>query len=186
MSALSKVQQVVVISFIFLLQGCGASTAPQTNYYLLATPTLSPSANDADLTVSSVILARYLDQRGIILVSNEREVNVAQYNFWAEPLDAGIMRLMNDKFDDARYPGFGELDINIDYLHGDELGNVLLEARWAMELTCGQVLVGKHIATQPQESDGYESLVTTQAKMIGDFVAAIFDEYSSSSRCDGD
>jgi uncharacterized lipoprotein YmbA len=170
---------------MLLLGGCGGSTAPQTHYYLLATPTFRPSADNADITVTSVTLARYLDQRGLILVSNQRQVNVAQYNFWAEPLDVGILRLMNDEFDDARYPGVGNVKVDIDYFHGDELGNVLLEARWMIELPGSESLTGKNVITRRQATDGYEGLIETQSEMIGDLVAVIFEEYSLGSNDSG-
>jgi len=76
-----------------ILSGCG--TTPNSNYYLLnsnASPTpigLSPS-----LGVGPITIPDYLNRNSFIYTLGDNKLHIARFERWAEPLDTGIMRVI--------------------------------------------------------------------------------------------
>lgn len=179
-------QKLKIIGLLILaaqLSFCSTSNRPDVRYYLLATPSLLLGSEDSKLTVRSVVLANYLDQQGIVLVTNDREVSIADYNLWAEPLDVGVRRLMNEELKLGKYSGSGYLDLTIHFFHGDEDGTVLLDADWKIELPCSKEVSGRHVASTAQEADGYSALIDAQATLLKELTADIHAQFQRDSSC---
>ena len=85
-----------------LLSACNVVPPPQsdaTRYYLLSAPQLSPGAEKSApdgirVGLRSVELADYLRTRRIIVRRGSNELSLEDFNRWAEPLDAGIARVL--------------------------------------------------------------------------------------------
>lgn len=89
---------------LLLLAGCDIIPAPQadpTRYYVLsdAGPAPSEAAVTSGLRIGlrSVELAGYLKSPDLIVRRGPNELSLQDYARWAEPLDAGIGRLVRDQ-----------------------------------------------------------------------------------------
>ncbi len=78
---------------VTLLTSCG--TTPPSKYYLLAADaTAMPGPGRISLGVGPVTIPDYLKARGMVLGRDDHLLQVSEYERWAEPLDAGISRVL--------------------------------------------------------------------------------------------
>jgi uncharacterized lipoprotein YmbA len=76
-----------------LLTGCGSS--PQVNYYrLTAEAAAVPSGDSPALGVGPIEIPAYLDRDKFVYQQKGNTLKVAATEQWAEPLEAGIERVM--------------------------------------------------------------------------------------------
>lgn len=167
----------IVASILGLLvMGACASKTETTRYYLLSDPGLFPgqglaqSAADGqcDVRIGAVSIAPYLQRTHIMLQSGENELVPALQHRWSEPLDAGVSRLLSNclggNFDAAH-----RADVSVDHLHGNTDGSVVLQAHWSINGHADSAqtpAAGNFSATLPQPAAGYDSLVSTQRKLV--------------------
>jgi uncharacterized lipoprotein YmbA len=110
--------------------GCG-TTRPARFFLLSAEPaTPAPARPGPAWTVHAVRLPRYLDRSQMVLRQNPHEVVLDEFNRWAEPLDAGIARVLQ-----AAQPPESEADWQVDVevilFDVDAGGTARLDARWS-------------------------------------------------------
>ncbi len=149
---------------MLLLLACSSSPVESPRYYLLATP--SDSDNAAHLQSITVNIPAYLNQLGMVIVSEQRQVNVANFNLWAEPLDEGIERYFRNTLSDVSAELFASLTVNVNYFHGNDTGSVLLDAGWVLSTNCADPLSGRFNERLQQEATGYVALAATQARLL--------------------
>ena len=93
----------MIAVFILLpaLAGCVTQPSAPTNFYMMAP--LIPSAEkpsadaEKEQTVISIMAVRipsYLDRNQIVTRLNETEYGLAEFNQWAEPMDANLTRVI--------------------------------------------------------------------------------------------
>jgi len=85
----------VILVTMALLSACG--TSPRSHYYLLsADATASGPKADAppSIGVGPILIPEYLRGREIILKQGRNRLKVSDFDRWAEPLDAGISRVL--------------------------------------------------------------------------------------------
>ena len=76
-----------------LLAGCGSS--PRSDYYMLtADAPGTPGSGGPALGVGPVSVPEYLNTRQIVMNRNAHKLELAEFDRWAEPLDAGVSRVM--------------------------------------------------------------------------------------------
>jgi uncharacterized lipoprotein YmbA len=80
---------------------CACQSSPKKNYYLLTSPvatTKNASTNASNITtligIGPVVVADYLNRLHIIYQTDNNSVIVAENDYWAEPLDKGIARVI--------------------------------------------------------------------------------------------
>ncbi|HEY5645664.1 MAG TPA: ABC-type transport auxiliary lipoprotein family protein [Pseudomonadales bacterium] len=169
---------------LFVLGAC-ASTPPEQHEYLLAAPASSlPAAGSAPITLRPVILAPYLDQKGIVLQAADTEVQVARLNRWAEPLDAAVNRYLQVAVGNASgrlvevaplttgTPGT-ELQVRVHQLHGSTEGQVRLVAEWSVRPAASAAQLHVFESTLRQGGDGYPALVNAHAALLDQLAGAI-------------
>lgn len=191
MIALKPIRLVACLTICqLLLLSCSGGGVPQSQHFLLATPRLEVSSAQsrgdsasAYLAPISATLPAYLRNRGIVLIDGDREVHVANYHFWAEPFDDGIVRLLRDQLPEARLTNFKGLELEIHYFHGNSDGGVLIDVSWALVESCGENLSSRFIETTRQLSDGYSSLVEAHVRLLTLLAEAIAEETRSNSSC---
>ena len=75
------------------LAACGST--PQSDYYMLtANATGVPTGSSPRLGVGPVTIPDYLETRKIVTNRNAHLLKLAEYDRWAEPLDAGVTRVV--------------------------------------------------------------------------------------------
>jgi len=175
----------VILSVCVLLSSCiGSRTFPETNYYLLAIPDHAQAAPaDPLIEVQSVRLPPYLDRLGIVLVNEGRQIQVANYHFWAEPLDDAVARILQDELARSWRGETGILDVDIHFFHGDLPGLVTLDTSWAIQMNCDELVSSRFRHTLGQPSSGYFALVETHADLVMQLASAIVNSLESQGVC---
>lgn len=77
-----------------LLSGCGSS--PRSDYYMLTADAEGGVPDDSRLAlgVGPVSVPEYLKTRQIVMNRDDHLLELAEYDRWAEPLDAGVSRVV--------------------------------------------------------------------------------------------
>lgn len=124
-----------------LLAGCGSS--PPNNFYVLSAHELpAPSGTAPSLGIGPINIPEYLGRKNMVYNRVDNTLQVASLDMWAEPLGAGIQRvlvlnltgLLNTQdvstfpWRPERAPEFG-VEVNLLQLDANEHG-ALLTAEW--------------------------------------------------------
>lgn len=76
-----------------LLAACGST--PQSDYYMLTANARGEPVDDSlALGVGPVSIPEYLNTRQIVMNRSDHLLQLAEYDRWAEPLDAGVRRVV--------------------------------------------------------------------------------------------
>jgi uncharacterized lipoprotein YmbA len=127
MKILSLVRPTFLAFGLCALAACLPPPQPDpTRYFVLTGPAPAPtaggaaSADDLRIGLQSVELAKYLKSPDLIVRQGTNELVLQDYARWAEPLDAGIARLLRERL--QAVDGVGQiylqpfpLDANRDY-----------------------------------------------------------------------
>jgi uncharacterized lipoprotein YmbA len=111
--------------------GCG-TTKPARFFQLNPDPPLArsePVPGTPPWTLRNVRLPRYLDRSQMILRLSAHAISLDEYNRWAEPLDAGVTRLLRP-FNGAVGAEPWLVDLELVLFDVDASGNAILEASW--------------------------------------------------------
>jgi len=192
-----------LIATLALLSGC-ASTPPSRFYVL--TPRVEAKAKvEAEepgvfLLVGPVEVAAYLDRPQIVTRSGENEVELAEFDRWAQSLKESLPKLLGSSLSallgrervfGANEPALGEprfrVGLSVSRFDGAIGGDVVLEARWLLlggpDARDPQLLsIRTSRIVKPAGSDGYRSLVAGMSEAVADLcreIAAAVMETSS-------
>ncbi|MBJ7550834.1 PqiC family protein [Marinomonas ostreistagni] len=171
----------LVLIGIAILAGCSSQTLQPPKYYVLngAPAHLSASAlNQVPLTVRSVILSEYLQSSNIVLQVSDHELFFSANNLWAEPLQVGIKKALENNLSaagnlqDASF----QLDLNVDYFHIIDQDSVILSGDFSVFDEQGRVTLKDHFALRhPLNNSGYEyavSIMSATLKSLSEKIAA--------------
>jgi uncharacterized lipoprotein YmbA len=90
------IRHTLLLTIFSLLIACQSS--PPRNYYLLSPSTPVSVGEDQPITqlvgIGPIEIADYLDRLNIVRMDTDNSLNVANNEFWAEPLDKGILRVL--------------------------------------------------------------------------------------------
>lgn len=179
---MKKVASLLVV--LALLSGCGGQPI-EPSYYLmrssqdLQTRRLEPSQ---DFSMGNVIIAAYIDQRGLLMETDEGEIRAARHNLWAEPVYEAVRnQLLVDisraKGEDLLPAALADtsivLDIRIDQLHGTNDGTARLVAYWWLRR--GKEILSAHVFAEekPLAVDGYAALVAAEEALLAQLAVKI-------------
>jgi uncharacterized lipoprotein YmbA len=197
---LFRPKHVAIIFMSLALAGClGGQSAP-TNFYMLSP--LSPSSAGTatasaeariHIGLETVVIAEYLNRNEIVLNLDNTIFQLAEFNQWAEPLDANLTRVLAENLtnllhDDSItvFPA-SESSIPLDYrlevdvlrLDGNLGGQVTLISQWALlEAEEDDLkLMRRSKYQEPAADNTYKGLVLAQSrtveKLTRDIAAAI-------------
>ncbi|HHO77244.1 MAG TPA: membrane integrity-associated transporter subunit PqiC, partial [Deltaproteobacteria bacterium] len=177
---------------------------PPSRFYLLNP--LHPSGQDQTETSESgcisigigpVELPRYLNRPQIITRINENELELAEFNKWAEPLDENISSVLVENitglldcesFDIYPWKGAMRTDyrvaIDIIRFDGSLSGNASLMVRWSIFHSQGRDLLTTKRSTysEPVTDQSFKALVIAQEKMLAALSTDIAKEIRSIAR----
>ena len=199
---MKKYYWLFLILFIF---GCSSSPKIDTRHYLL-NPDIHNTASDISehdqqgtkqiIIVEPITLAAYLNQRGIVLLTDKHEINVAHYHRWAEPLDENIHRYMlavlsanSSKF---AFQGASrssqqnvhlKLNIAFDQFKGTSDGHALVAGSWQLiDMSDNtRVLANSFSYEERLTESGYTELVNQLAVILDKASLQILDKINSSN-----
>lgn len=123
----------IFLSFILLLCACGSTPDSETQYFVL-------NPNHSNVKISSfpdnirlqpIQLAKFLDQPGIVLQTDQHEIKVAHYHRWAEPLKHNLYRYISQSIGINNTSDASQtLEVHIQNFQGTAEGNALLSGYW--------------------------------------------------------
>lgn len=172
------IQRFLPLIAVLLLAGCGVGTR---SFYVLTSDGPAPSGGGAGLGVGPVVLAEYLDRPNIVIAEAPNQLGVAENHRWAGDLAEAITRVTATNLgrrmntgnvqtypwrDDGQISHQVTLDIR--QLHGGHDGFAVIEAGWrAYSLPDRKIKAARtFVDREPLESDGYQSLVAAQSRLL--------------------
>ncbi len=170
---------------LLLLGACAGKAPPEHHTYLLRPPPMGalPESREPVL-LQPVVVAPYLDRKGIVLQMSEARIRTARHHEWAEPLDEAVGRYLQVGIANAAgrpvemsplTTGSAgvEVRVRIHRLHGDARGEVRLAAEWSVRSPAGGRSLHDFVLDQRQADDGYPALVSAHAEVLDALAQAI-------------
>jgi uncharacterized lipoprotein YmbA len=177
------------IVFIAALAGCSGATPVRTEYLLRAeTPeTAARKEAQARIGIARVTVAPYLDQPGLVIETETREIQPARYHQWAEPLENSLLLYLRTEISKAlgeavsidgtdRSHWNQSVDVFIEELHGTVKGEALMVATFRISTRDADEAASYRFAKRtPSAEKGYPALVDAEAQLIRELAGAIAD-----------
>lgn len=179
----------LLIISTLLLAACSGEPIKYNHYLLRADVPAEATRqmNSEGILLTHVRVATYLNEPGLVLETNEGQINTAQLHLWAEPLRHSLHKFLADEITTASGQDIymtrngisspsAELSIKIDQLHGTNDGEALIVAGWAVST----MVDGKKTKAAYQfakrstlQSDGYEALVASEKLLLQELAKEI-------------
>lgn len=177
---------------VLLLSACGAGAPSRSQYLLRAdVPALAVHSDVlARIGLGRITVAPYLDQFGLVIETEDREVHAARNHQWAEPLADGLRLYLRDAITSA----LGEevaandyvptsfdyvVDVTVEQLHGTRDGKAVLVASFRIT---GQSKAGSAVSeqrfaeTKSLDREGYAGLVDAEVALLQHLAEAIAEK----------
>lgn len=163
---------------VLLIAGCAS---PAKKFYVLSASGPMPSGGGTGIGVGPITLAEYLDRPNLVIQEAPNQLAVAEDHRWAGDLSASILRVTAANLgrslgtgnvrtypwqsdDGIRY----QVTLDIRQLHSQEDGFAVIEAGWRAYSFPDRRLKASRTFTdrEPLESDGYNSSVAAQSRLL--------------------
>jgi len=189
---LFRPKHVAIIFMSLALAGCLGGQSPPTNFYMLSPLSPSPAGESAasaetriHVGLETVVIAEYLNRNEIVLNLDNTIFQLAEFNQWAEPLDANLTRVLEENLtnllqdDSIEVFLASESSISLDYrlevdvlrLDGNLGDQVTLVVQWALLETEEDDLIlmrrSKYQALAADET--VKELVLAKSRMVDKF-----------------
>ncbi len=180
----------------FIIAGCGSS--PTVHYYALDTIDNRVAQDDAGspiIAVGAFRMPEYLNRSQMVTRGRGAEINVDDFNRWAEPLDDAIHRVLASNLDVllesvvvVALPTSAGLDIDyrlmgrFDRFTSDQDGLVVLDVQWEIVDSTGAVsLFPRRVRFQSQATrpDDPGSIAQAMSDVLAQFSRDIAGEIDS-------
>jgi uncharacterized lipoprotein YmbA len=189
----------VALGCCLSILACSSTTPGRTQYLLRAAEPAShvaPGNGLARIALGRITVAPYLDQFGIVVETDEREVRAARNHQWAEPLADGLRLYLRDAIADVcgedvatnvtERSAYGYVvDVFVEQLHGTRDGRAVLVASYRIETPGSKTrkLVERRFAeAKAIEKQGYAGLVDIEVQLLGNLADAIGAEIPKAAR----
>jgi len=191
--------RVVALSCCLLLLACSGATPARTQYLLRTAEPASHVAAQTGLArvgMGRITVAPYLDQFGIVVETEEREVRAARNHQWAEPLADGLRLYLRDAIAGSlgedvaasvsEHSVYGVVvDVFVEQLHGTRDGQAVLVASYRIEVPGSKtrkVVERRFADAKPIEKRGYAGLVDAEVALLSRLANAIAAEIPKAAR----
>ena len=179
-----RIGLVGLAAILVWLGGCLGGTSASPTYYTLTpveAPAPAPAPAGLALGVGPVTLPAYLDRPQLVTRTGQDTLNLAEFDRWAEPLKAGVPRVLGDnlaallgtsrvslfpwgKAQTVRY----QVAVDLTRFEGVVGGTVVLGARWRVLGSDGaELLVKQTTITEATGATGSDALVAAMNRALG-------------------
>lgn len=172
----------LVVCCLMVLAGCWGRSGKTTFYMLesgLSTPHLELQHMPA-VQLRRVDIPGYLDRNAIVTrEAGGVRLSLAEFQQWAEPLAAGIQRVLAEvmapklqqrgvllQMLDNSSQGVPQVFIEIARFDGMLGGECILEARWGLRKQDDTTIAAGSFADREAAGNSYESLVQAQSRLV--------------------
>ncbi len=195
-----RIRNVFILLATAGLVGCG-STPIEDHYYslvLAAGDSASSQTTDSparELIVGPVTLPDYLDHRGISLQTGPNKIQSASHNFWAEPLDEAINKVLvqdiaksSSELSVTRHLGrqstaaVCRLGIEFDKFHATDDGAVVSSGRYWLSNDEGRIH-REFSLRRKLRADGYAHAVNELRETLRSVAALVRASIDASTTC---
>ncbi len=84
----------LILGLMVMLTACGST--PRSDYYMLSADVdKMPEAGGPSLGIGPIQIPEYLQRKEMVLNRDRHKLSVHEYHRWAEPLEAGITRVVS-------------------------------------------------------------------------------------------
>jgi len=160
-----------LVAVALVTPGC-FGTSPAARFYVLSASAMANAAvpspgPEGTLGVFPTRVAEYLDRPQIVTFTGENTVDLDEYSRWAEPLGAGVTRVLAQELSallpswrvlpqpwDPVMPLRARVLVSVTALGWNERGEARLEANWAVLSGAGDVSLARGRAVLRRESAG--------------------------------
>ena len=171
--------RLLILISALLLAGCAG---PGKSYYVLTASGPVPTGGGVGIGVGPVTLAEYLDRPNLVTQESPNQLGVASDHRWAGDLTENISRVTAANLGRALHTGNVrtypwqsdselryQVSLDVRQLHSDSDGYAVCEIGWrAYSLPDRRLKASKTFTDREAlESDGYNSSVAAQSRLIG-------------------
>lgn len=168
-----------------MVVGCAQ---PNKSYYVLSASGPAPSGGGVGIGVGPVVLAEYIDRPNLVLQQAPNQLAVAEDHRWAGDLSSSIARVTAANLGRALHTGnvrtypwprdeeiSYQITLDVRQLHAGEDGYAVIEAGWRAYSFPDRRLKASKTFTdrEPLSSDGYDSMVAAQSRLLGRLAESI-------------
>jgi uncharacterized protein len=171
---------VLLAATALLVTGCFGTSPPSHFYVLSASPearaAVPSTGPDGTLGVFPTRVADYLDRPQIVTFLGDNAVDVDEYNRWAEPLGAGVTRVLAQELSallpgwrvvpqawDPVIPARAGVVVTVTALGWNDTGEARLDATWAVLSPAGDKAVARGRAVLREQARAKDPAATTAA-----------------------
>ena len=163
---------------VFLVAACSLGSR---SFYVLTSDGPAPAASGVGIGVGPVVLAEYIDRPNLVIAESANQLAVAEDHRWAGDLSASVARVtattLGRRMNTGNvqvYPWRNDggiryqVTLDIRQLHAASDGYAVIEAGWRVYSLPERTLKASRtfVDREPLESDGYNSLVAAQSRLL--------------------
>lgn len=179
-----------VLGVMTLLIGGGCAHTAPSRFYLLsseAPESATAGTDEIQVGIMPVIIADYLDVRQMVRRQGVNELEVNDFHLWAEPLHAGIARVLCDDLNKIMgkstailFPWPDEdlapdvvIKVRILRFEADAAGVVTLQAAWSLQHGNEQPTRHSSTFTGKTSDTTFAGAVAAMSRVLGQLAAQI-------------
>lgn len=175
------------------LSACAPKT-PSAKFYLLQPTILETSGKQVGISypltigVGPVDIPAYLDRPQIIVAGQGAQVEMDEFNRWAEPLRDNITRVLTENLShlqpDQHFLAFPwnrglnlgyQVEVQILRFHVNAAGMVELIANWSISKQGKALVLREFHSSKPVSGEGFEARAASQSAALGELSKALAD-----------
>ena len=174
-----------LVALLVVLGGCLGGGSPPSRFYLLSPiPSSEASAATASglaIGVGPVAIPDYLNRGQIVTRTGENQLELAEFDRWAEPLQKNLSRVLAINLStllstdrvalhpwNRSTPMDYQVIVDVGRFEAGTDGMTSLLARWSVVEGTGRktLRVRKSNFSEPIDADGYEATVASMSQLI--------------------
>lgn len=187
-----RVPAIVLSALALASAGCFGTSPPSRFFVLSPGPAgqAAPASTGPEgaLGVFPTRVAEFLDRPQIVTFRTDNAVDLDEYDRWAEPLGAGITRVLAQELSallpawrvvpqpwDPTLPLRARVVVSVTALGWNQQGQARLDASWAvLSATGDEVLArGRSVLRREVSGKGTDAAVATASALVGDMAHEI-------------
>ncbi len=182
-----KFPPIIQVSLGLLITGCAFRTSPPVKLYVLPSTSVESRAALVQETLGlfPIRLPRYLERPQIVTVEPNGQVHAAEFHRWAEPLDAGVSRLLAEGLSarlkaqvvllSAALPVERALEVQVRDFRVTQ-DQCLLAVAWRIKRNNQPSAWHRQTLTQKVIGEGYPAIVAAMGKAVDQLAERIAEQ----------
>lgn len=184
----------VILPMLLFLSACIGGTTPPSRYYLLspdpdmARDNAVPAPRQISLAIGPVVIPPHLKRLQIVTKKTRHQLNLAEFDLWAEPLDQNMSRILVEnlstllgtdeifKFEEQRgTPVDYAIAVDVEKMEAILGEQAELVVRWTVVKSKGRqhVFTRRSRYSAPLQGSGFEEIAAAMSRNVGELSVEI-------------